>query len=120
MKEIICAACNKGCRLSVDSDLYEVSVSGNECALGRDYAVSEYTNPVRTATFNVRVRGGAAAVVSAKTDRPVSLAKILPASRLLKKLYVDAPISEGQVLFSSLLGEKIIATSSVEKADNNE
>ena len=48
---------------------------------------------------------------------PIALVKILPASRLLKKLYVDAPITEGQVLFPSLLGEKIIATASVEKAE---
>lgn len=120
MKEMTCAACPKGCKLRVDSDLYEVSVSGNECAVGRDYAVGEYTNPVRTATFNVRVRGGSAAVVSAITARPISLVKILPASRLLKKLYVDAPIKEGQILFSSLLGEKIIATSSVGKVEKYE
>lgn len=120
MKEIICAACGKGCLLRVDSDLYEISVSGNECARGKDYAAGEYANPVRPATFNVRVCGGKAAVAAAKTARPIALAKILPVSRLIKKLYADAPVKEGQVLFASLLGEEIIATSSVEKADDNE
>ena len=63
----------------------------------------------------VRVRGGKAPVVPARTARPIAVAKILPLARLLTKLSAAAPIKEGQTLFESLLGERIISTSSVEK-----
>lgn len=115
MKEIRCTECERGCLLRADSDLYEISVSGNECPRGREHAIREYTNPVREVTFNVRVRGGKAPVVPARTARPIAVAKILPLARLLTKLSASAPIKEGQTLFDSLLGERIISTSSVEK-----
>jgi len=101
----------------VDSDLYETAVSGNACARGREYALAEYTNPTRSVTFNVRVSGGECRVVSAKTARRVPLAKVLPLARLVKKLTVAAPVNAGDVISNSLLGEKIIATSSVAKAE---
>lgn len=115
MKEIRCTECERGCLLRADSDLYEISVSGNYCPRGREYALKEYTNPVRLATFNVRVRDGASPVVAARTARPIAVAKILPLSRLLLRLSVDAPVAAGQTLFVSLLGERIISTSAVEK-----
>lgn len=118
MKEFVCIVCPRGCKLRVDSDLYETAVSGNACARGKEYAIAEYTNPTRSVTVNIRVRGGTRRVVSAKTERPVSLAKVLPLARLAGKLTVDAPVKAGDVISNSLLGEKIVATSSVAKAEN--
>lgn len=119
MKEFICIVCPRGCRLRVDSDLYEPTVSGNACPRGKDYAIAEYTNPTRTVTFNIRVEGGERPVVSARTARPVAVVKVLPMARLSKKISVKAPIKAGQTLVASLLGEKIIATSAVAKADTD-
>ena len=115
MKEIKCTACERGCTLRADSDLYEITISGNKCPRGKEYALGEYINPTREVTFNVRVRGGSSPVVSAKTAYPIAVTKILPLSRLLLKLSVDAPVAEGQPLFASLLGERIVSTSAVEK-----
>ena len=53
--------------------------------------------------------------VYSKTAYPIAVTKILPLSRLLLKLSVDAPVAEGQTLFASLLGERIVSTSAVEK-----
>lgn len=117
MKEFTCIMCPRGCRLTADSDLYELTVSGNACERGREYAESEYSNPVRIVTFNVGVSGGERRVVSARTARPVPLSKVLPVARLARRMTVFAPVSAGDVLFPSLLGEKIIATSSVAKAE---
>ena len=70
MKEFTCIMCPRGCRLTADSDLYELTVSGNACERGREYAESEYSNPVRTVTFNVGVSGGERRVVSAAARPP--------------------------------------------------
>ena len=115
MKELKCTACERGCILHADMDLYEISVSGNGCERGREYALTECTNPVRSATFNVRVVGGVRSVVSAKTARPISVTKLLPLSRMVMRLEVRAPVKAGQTLFASLLGERIVATSTVER-----
>ncbi|MBR6788806.1 MAG: DUF1667 domain-containing protein [Clostridia bacterium] len=119
MKEYTCIICPKYCRITVDSDLYEFTVLGNDCEKGREYALTEFTNPLRSVTFNVNVIGGNRAVTSVKPSREIPLVKILPLSRLIKKIRVNAPIKRGQTLFY-LLGEKIIANQSVAKADDNE
>ena len=53
MKEFTCIICPRGCRLSVDDNM---NVTGNFCPRGKQYAVSELTNPVRTITSSVTTR----------------------------------------------------------------
>ena len=120
MKKFICVVCPRGCELTVDNDLYTPTVTGNACTRGRDYALSEYTNPVRVLTFNVRVAGGTRPVVSARAARAVRLWYGVPGARLARELGVAAPVRAGQTLFASLLGERIIATASVAKAEKDE
>lgn len=119
MKEFICTVCPRGCKLIVDSELYEIIVTGNACERGKEYAISEYTNPVRPLTLNIVVEGGVLPVVSAKCESMVQVKKLLSIARLTKRMKVQAPIKAGQVLFGSVLGEKIIATRTVAKAENN-
>ena len=45
MKEFTCIICPRGCLLKVDDNM---NVTGNTCPRGKDYAISELTNPVRT------------------------------------------------------------------------
>lgn len=116
MKEFTCIICPRGCRLKVENNIYDVSVTGNHCKRGYKYALQEYTNPTRTVTLNIRVSGGQIPVVSAKTSDAVPLSKVMPLALLSKKLSVKAPIKAGDVLYSSLLGVEIIATKSIEKA----
>ena len=54
-------------------------------------------------------------MVSAKTARPIAVTKLLPLSRMVMRLEVRAPLKAGQTLFASLLGERIVATSTVER-----
>lgn len=113
MKEYVCIICPRSCLLKVENSIYETTVTGNGCKRGYKYGLEEHTNPVRTVTMNVKVIGGACPVVSAKTARPVALYATLQLALLAKKLSVNAPIKQGDVLFESLLGEKIIATKDV-------
>ena len=55
-KVLICICCPVGCRLTADITGENVSVSGNRCKRGADYAVNELLHPMRTLTTTVRVK----------------------------------------------------------------
>lgn len=117
MKEFICIICPRGCRLKVENNIYEVTVTGNHCKRGYKYALQEYTNPTRTVTLNIKVEDGESPVVSVKTKEPIAQSKVMPLAILAKKLKVKAPIKEGDVLYQSLLGAELVATKTVNKAE---
>ena len=50
--ELTCIVCPMGCRMTVElSDGGEIlSVTGNTCPRGKQYAIDECTHPVRTVT----------------------------------------------------------------------
>lgn len=53
MKEIVCIVCPNGCSLSCQAENGAIVVTGNRCPRGRDYAITELTNPMRTLTTSV-------------------------------------------------------------------
>ena len=57
MKNFVCIRCPLGCALTAEEKNGEIVVTGNSCPRGREYAVSEMTDPVRTFSVSVRVRG---------------------------------------------------------------
>ena len=57
-KELICVECPKGCSLDADIENGKVvSVSGNKCPRGEEYALSEIENPRRILTSSVLCEG---------------------------------------------------------------
>ena len=45
MKELTCIRCPMGCVMSIEEKDGQFIVTGNTCPRGREYAVSEMTNP---------------------------------------------------------------------------
>lgn len=117
MKEYTCIICPRGCTLRVENSVYDTTITGHGCKRGYKYGLEEYTNPTRVVTMNISVEDGKQPVVSAKTVNSVPLQISLQLALIAKKLSVKAPIKQGDILFTSLLGEKIVATKSVEKRD---
>ena len=101
MKEFTCIICPRGCRLSVDDNM---NVSGNTCPRGKQYAISELTNPVRTITSSVRVNNRDDLLVSVKTSGPIPKGKIFEVMDEINKLSVPAPTRIGDVVASNILG----------------
>ena len=67
-QELICIGCPMGCNLKVTvSDNQELTVTGNTCPRGEDYAKKELTDPRRIVPSTVRVTGGHLPAVSVKT-----------------------------------------------------
>ncbi len=115
MKEFTCIVCPRGCQLSVENEVGEIKVTGNACPRGKKYGETEYTNPVRNVSFNVKVVNGKRKVVSVKTAEPVPVGKILPMSRLIRNMSVSAPVKIGDEVLGSSLGVKMVVTANVDK-----
>ena len=101
MKEFTCIVCPRGCRLTIDDNM---NVTGNTCPRGKEYAISEVTNPVRTITSSVRVTNREDLLVSVKTSGAIPKGKIFQVMAKINKIGVKAPCKIGQVVLSNVLG----------------
>ena len=114
--EMVCICCPMGCRLTIaPKEGGGWTVSGNSCPRGAKYAVQEMEAPERVVTSTVRVEGGAAPLVAAKTASPVPKGSIPACLDAIRALAVPAPIAVGQVLAPDLAGTgvSLVATSEV-------
>ena len=101
VKELTCIICPRGCRLTIDENN---NVTGNTCPRGKDYAISEMTNPVRTITSSVRVINREDTLVSVKTSGPIPKGKIMEVMAEINKITVKAPIKIGDIAKKDILG----------------
>ena len=114
--ELICICCPLGCRVNIERNGDDFTVTGNTCPRGRDYAISELTAPVRMVTSSVPVVGSIEKTVSVKTDKPIAKELIFKALETLKGVVVTAPIKEGDIIVSNVLntGVNFVATREIE------
>ena len=115
MKERIltCIVCPRGCALTVKlgDDGSVLSVTGNACKRGVNYAENECTHPVRTVTTTVRCDDGR--LVSVKTSAPVPKELMGEVMRAVNSYLAPRGIKIGDVVIKNVAGTEadIIATS---------
>lgn len=112
-KELICIGCPLGCNLTVEMDGGQVvSVNGNTCKRGDDYARKELTDPRRIVTSTVPVAGGNLPVVSVKTASDIPKEKIRECLCALKGVTLTAPVQIGDVIVENVAdtGVDVVAT----------
>ena len=117
MKSFTCVICPNGCRLEVEVEIDSIiSVSGNLCPRGEEYAKEEVSDPKRTIASSVLVDGGEMEIVSVRLDRPVSKSLIFPIMDVIRAIRVSAPVHIGDVIVHDILstGADLIATRNVE------
>ena len=113
-KNLTCIVCPRGCALTVtlDSELENpvVSVEGQGCKRGVEYATAECTHPTRVLTTTApTVDGG---VVPCKTDRAIPRELLFEAMKAVNSLSAPAVVRIGDILLENLLGTgaNIVAT----------
>jgi CxxC motif-containing protein len=117
-KELICIGCPMGCYLTVDYEEAKIqAVSGNRCKVGQQYAEKEISNPQRTLTTTVKVKGGHLPLVSVRTNKPIPKNRLFKAMDLLAKVEIEAPIKIGDVIIQNIFetGVNVVATKNVTK-----
>ena len=112
-KDMTCIICPRGCALKVKIEGENITVSGNSCPKGKQYAIDECTNPTRTVTSSVRVENREDTMVSIKTEKPVPKDKIFEVMRLIRAKSVCAPVKIGDVIIKDAFGTKIVATKDI-------
>ena len=115
-REMICINCPMGCSLTVtQADDGTITVTGNTCKRGSDYAAKEVTHPTRIVTSTVCVRGGSIPMVSVKTAQDIPKEKIFEIMKYINALTVTAPVHIGDVLLKDIAGTGVdlIATKEV-------
>lgn len=112
LKEMICIVCPIGCRLTVSSHDNDIEVSGNTCPRGKQYAITELTNPTRMLTTTVEIKNAIYHQLPVISTLPIPLGKIKETMLLLKGIKVKAPIYEKDIILENIfnLGIDIIAS----------
>ncbi len=115
-RRLTCIICPKGCSLRVRLEAGRVTlVEGNHCKRGAQYAEKEVTNPTRTVTTIIPVRGGREKMLSVKTRTDIPKAKVQACMRALKSVTAEAPVQIGNVILADVAetGVDIIATKEI-------
>lgn len=108
-RNLTCIVCPMGCSLEVTIENGKVTeVTGNTCPRGKEYAISECTNPVRTVTSTIRATDGQ--MISVKTDKPIPRDKVFECMKIINSARADLPIKAGCVIIKDIFGSNIIAT----------
>ena len=114
VKELVCVACPIGCMMTVELNRKKevLSVTGNTCKRGEQYAKDECTNPVRMLTTTIKVSGGKLPVVPVKTSKSIPKGKMFDCMQVINNEVVDAPVKMGDVLICNICdtGVDIVAT----------
>ena len=112
-RELTCIVCPRGCPLTVElgEDGSVLSVSGNICPRGKNYAIDECTNPMRVVTSTVRCKDGA--VVSCKTAASVPKSLVFEVMKVINTTLAPSEVKIGDVLIANVLdiGVDVVATS---------
>ena len=113
-KNMICIICPRGCAMTAEVNGEAVTVTGNTCPKGEEYAINECLHPMRTVTAAIRVANRENTMVSVKTDAPVPKDKMMDVMAALHKVAVEAPAAIGDVVISDIFGANVIVTKNVE------
>ena len=144
-KTITCIICPNGCLLSADVSVpgTDASVTGTEnprsidstvtgtgcprvidspvtgagCPRGEAYFIQEITDPRRTLTSSVLVKGGELPLCSVRLTDPVPIARIPDVMKEIRKMKVEAPLESGTVLIRDVLGlgSDVITTKTIRR-----
>ena len=115
VREMTCIICPRGCQLTVEyEDKNILSVKGNACKRGTDYAVAECTCPTRTLTTTVMTKSGE--VVAVKSNKAIPKELLFDAMKQINALRVKNDVRQGDVVVANILdtGADIIVTSYIE------
>ena len=116
-RNLTCIGCPMGCLITVEMENGEVlTVTGNTCKRGDDYARKEVTHPMRIVTSSVHVTGGTIPMVSVKTAQDIPKEKIMDIMASIEHVTVNAPVKIGDVIVKNAAdtGVDVIATKEIQ------
>lgn len=113
-RSFVCIRCPIGCALTAEMTDGGITVSGNTCKRGAEYAVAECTAPTRIVTSTAKLNGGALPCVPVKAG-PVPKDKMFEVIAAIKSVELTAPVAIGDVAVHDAAGTgaDVVVTRSV-------
>ncbi len=114
-EKILCVVCPLGCKLLVDIEGDSVSVEGNKCSKGVDFAHSEIVESKRNLATSIPIDGQVFSMLSVRLSRVIPLRLFSNVLSEIASLRPETPIHRGQVLIHNVsnTGVDVIATRTV-------
>lgn len=111
MSELVCIVCPQGCHLTVNQS--DMTVSGNKCKRGQQFAVSELTMPMRTISSSVATTFASVPVLPVRVSAEIPKEKIMDVMQCINGVLLDHVVRRGESIISDVLGlgVDVIATS---------
>ena len=103
-KEIICIVCPRGCHMNVQILDNAITVEGNACKRGREFAILEMTAPKRSLTTTVRTVYSHFPVLPVRTDTQLPKDLLLEAMKVIDDTIVDYMVKMHDVIIKDILG----------------
>ncbi|MCL2186048.1 MAG: DUF1667 domain-containing protein [Treponema sp.] len=116
MRNLTCIVCPIGCSLEVqedDSSPDNLSVTGNRCARGVNYAREEIRSPKRVVTATCLIEEkfqnehSSVRRIPVKTSSPCPKEKIPDILKDIYKIKISLPVKTGDIIIADWNGEKI-------------
>lgn len=114
-RNLTCIVCPIGCQLTATIENGTVTeVTGNTCPRGKQYAIDECTNPVRTITTTARTSNGG--VIPVKTDKPIPKNLMFECMKEINRSVVNLPAGIGDVVIENILNTdaNVVVTANME------
>ena len=117
--QMTCIVCPIGCRLTVTRDGDQLTVEGNRCGRGRDYAEEEFRDPRRVVTGTCSVAGSRWPRVPVKSSASVPVERIPGFLNAMYDLRLTAPVEPGSVVLQDVdgTGISLVATARAVRED---
>jgi CxxC motif-containing protein len=112
---IICVGCPLGCRirLTISETNEVVKVDDHKCEEGKQYALEEVANPVRTLTATVLTQDSAQPLLPVRTAKPILKTLLKQGMAIMAETRVKPPVRIGDVVVADLFhtGVDVVASS---------
>lgn len=115
MREMVCIVCPNGCKLRVEGEGESLTVSGNKCKRGLQFAESEVRCPMRTICSTVKTAFAVVPVLPVRVSADIPKERIFDVMEAINAALVTAPVKRGEPVIKNVLnlGVDVIATSNV-------
>lgn len=112
---LTCIMCPLGCELIVEQADNLVTVTGNQCEKGEQFAQEEVVHPIRNLATSVPIGGKHFKMLSVRLSERAPRRLLLDILKEIAGLRPEPPVKRGQVLIRNICnsGVAVIATRTV-------
>ncbi len=115
MKKLVCIVCPNSCELEITEGENGLSVSGNKCKRGVQFALDEMTAPKRTISSVVKTAFPSVPVLPVRVSAEIPKERIFDVMKEINHITLKKRVRRGEAVIKNVLslGVDVIATSDV-------